>query len=96
MKKIIVENEDLCSYLESLGYEVQARKDLLSYMVQQGVNISEPAFKEYHKEYTEFTAQYETAKNEFEKTVVTPVTGNVKAQWNLDFGSRELTIQGID
>lgn len=97
MKKIRIENQEIINHLEALGYEVNARKELLSYMVQAGVPLSDTTFQDYHKEYRECFARYELAKAEFEKQYVQPLAPDGrKLNWKLDYAARELTVQGTD
>lgn len=53
-KTIKIENESAVNFLESLAYEVNARKDLLAYMLQNGTKPEDENFQAYHKEYQEF------------------------------------------
>lgn len=94
MKKITIENQEVINHLEALNYEVSSRKDLLSYLIQQGVQPAEPAFQAYHKEFQDFFIQYETAKSELEKVYVKPLGDGLT--WSLDFATKELTVQGVD
>lgn len=97
MKKITVENQEIINHLEALGYEVNARKELLSYMAQAGVPLSDAAFQDYHREYEECFARYELAKAELEKLYVQPLAPDGrKLTWRLDYAARELTVQGVD
>lgn len=98
-KKVIhIDDEAVVNKLEALSYEIQARKDLLSYMIQQDVNISESnAFKEYHAEYQKFVKDYEIAKRDFEVNFIRPtLADNQKVSWNLDFHTHDCTLTGID
>lgn len=97
MKKITIEDQGVINHLEALGYEANARKDLLAYLVQTGTALSDPAFQAYHKEFEEVFARYELAKSEFEKQYVRPLAPDGRTlSWNLDYASRELTVQGVD
>ena len=44
-KVIVIENQEKVNYLESLCYEVNARKDLLHYMIQSGTGPDNEAFR---------------------------------------------------
>lgn len=94
MKKITIQNENVVNFLESLSYEVNSRKDLMSYMIQSGVKPTDDAFKDYHKEYQDYFVQYQAAKDEFEKEYVRPFGTNLT--WNLNFSSKELTVEGVE
>lgn len=86
--------EDTSTYIESLQYELNARKDLLAFMIERGQNNSE-GFKKYHTEYMEFNAQYEMAKSEMAATYIVPKYGK-NATWNLDFRTRIATVEYSD
>lgn len=91
-KVIVIENQEKVNYLESLCYEVNARKDLLHYMIQSGTGPDNEAFRAYHDEYRRFFVQYEAAKAELEREYVKPLGDNLR--WDLDFKTRKLTIRG--
>lgn len=77
--------KDLSNYIESLQYECEARKDLCAFMINKGMADSE-AFNRYHKEYMEFFAQLETAKNEMANEYIPK-----GKKWNLDFATSQVT-----
>lgn len=88
--KIIIEDRNFIDELENLQYEVQARKNIIGYMIEMG-QMKTDTFQEYHNEYLKFFKAYELKKKEIELKYVKPAKKNVKS-WNLDFGSGELTI----
>ena len=87
-EKIIVDVA-LCEKIEALQYEVRARQDLITTYLDSRANISNARYEEYHKEYLNYFIQYEKAKKE----LVDKYVGPNKNSWNLDFNTRELTIQ---
>lgn len=93
MKKIKIEiNEETVNYIEALGYEVTARKNLLQDMIASGIALNDDAkkiFDDYHKEYVAFTAQFEMAKKKLEDEYL----GGKKCSWNLDYSTRILTAE---
>lgn len=92
MQKIVkVENQDFINFIESLHYEVNARKELISFIVSKDMGIDTDTFKKYNKEYMEFYVQYNEAKNKLEEMYVRTAVENPK-DWNLDFESGEITI----
>lgn len=94
MKKIKIENQELINYMESLSYEVAARRDVITFMLSNQMDTSSTQFQAYHKEYLEFFAQLETAKGQLEKDYVLPNSkGHVT--WSLDYGTATLTITEI-
>lgn len=87
--KVIIEDRQFIDDLERLQYEVFARKNIISYLLESN-KVSE-CFEQYHKEYLEFFKLYEKKKQEVEKLYVKPVCPMAES-WNLDFMSGELTI----
>ena len=94
MKNVTIENERIISYLEDLSYEVDAHKDLLSFMIRTNIKPDNDSFRAYHEEYVRFFSQYETAKKEFAQQYVIPVAGD-KVNWSLDFSTHEVTIESV-
>ena len=88
-------DEELANYIEGLQYETESRKDLLAFMIGNGYDTNSEAFKAYEKEFQEQFIQYNQAKSELEQKYVYPVTNGVRVNWNLDFGTRELTITRV-
>lgn len=92
MKQIKIKNQSLIDYMESLSYEVAARRDVITFMLANQMDTNSAQFKAYHKEYLEFFAELETAKGQLEKDYVLPnATGPVT--WSLDYGTATLTIK---
>ena len=90
----IVIPEGTSNYIESLQYEVNARKTLLSFCIDKGMDINGETFKKYHDEYVEFVAKYEIAKKELSDTFVAPTYPGAK--WSLDFDSNTLTVIEVE
>lgn len=88
--KVIIEDKAFINELESLQYEVQARKNIIGYMIELG-QVKTETFEEYHNEYLKFFKAYELKKGEVELKYVKPNKKDAK-NWTLDFGSGELTI----
>jgi hypothetical protein len=91
--KTVEINGDLANYIEGLQYEVDSRKDIISFMIDKNM-IDSVAFATYQKEYFECYSKYQMAKGQLEKTYVTPLlTGDQRANWNLDFETKTLMIE---
>lgn len=88
MQTIIVD-EALCLKIEALQYEVESRKDVIAQILSGGFSINGTQFAQYQEEYKNFFIQYNKAKQEL---VNTYNIGENKS-WNLNFGTRELTIE---
>lgn len=90
-----IENQSTVQYLERLNFEVTSRKDLISFMIERGMDISGESFKVYQEDYRKLYAEYELAKQAFERTEVQTISPYKKFAWNLDFGSCEVEITEV-
>ena len=84
--KIIID-EQLCTKIEMLQYEVFSRKEIITSYLNMSSNISSELFKAYQDEYKEYFTAYNKAKQEMLKKYQVLAVNN----WNLDFTTRELT-----
>lgn len=82
-------DEKICTNIELLQYEVNARKEIISAYLH--MNNGEPSelFKTYQNEYFECFKKYNLAKQEVTEKYNVPKG----VSWNLDFASRELTFE---
>lgn len=85
--------KDMSNYLESLMYETNARQDVISYMIDHGMNSSE-AFERYHAEYVEYYVKYNTAKHELESRYITSLNLG-KVSWVMNFHTNQLEVKEI-
>lgn len=93
MKQIKIKiNSEINNLLERLHYEVAARQDLLTFMIDHNMDITNSSFKAYQQEYREVYTQYNVAKKELEKQYVLPAANNEPNSWSLDFETEELTV----
>ena len=92
--KIIVE-ESVRDYVESLDYEYSTRRDAVTFMLANNMDISTDSFKKYQKEMAEFSAMFNEAKREIEKRYVLPIIGDKKVTWTLEYSTCELTITEV-
>ena len=95
MKQIeIAVPQEVSSYIQSIGYELDARRDIITYLMQQnGSPITENAnFALYHDEYKEYKIEFEMAKKQLEADYVLPAIGTDKASWELDYNTCTLAI----
>lgn len=75
MKKVIeikISN-DVCSFIESKMYEVNSRKDLLTYAMALNQSIDTDSFRTYHQEFVEFKREYDMAVEAMLNEYVRPV-----------------------
>lgn len=77
-------SKELRNKIENLQYEVEARKDLISYMLSSNFNTDSEQFKKYETEYHNFFVEYNKAKNELVETYLKGIDYN---SWNLDFAT---------
>ena len=94
MKTFMVKERELIDYIESLGFEVEARRALIEAMLRQGADITGESFRKYHDEYREFFVQFEAAKKEFEQKFVLPQAKDGLLNWTLDYQTGEVTLTG--
>lgn len=84
--KIIID-EQICTEIERLHYEVNSRKDIITSFLQMENVSATDLFKRYQEEYNETYTAYNKAKQEMVKQYEVPSDSS----WNLDFATRELT-----
>ena len=84
-------NEEVVSKIESLAFEVEARKSVIAEMLSLNMDVTTDAFSKYQSELVRFKAQFETAKKAIETEYVAPIPG--WKNWNLDYATRTLTVQ---
>ena len=82
--------ESLSNYIEGLQYEVNARRDIIALLIRQGEDGSD-SFKRYHKEYLEYYAKLETAKDTMANEYVKP--SYPECDWRLDFGTGTILVE---
>ena len=92
MKTFMVKERELIDYIESLGFEVEARRALIEAMLRQGADITGESFRKYHDEYREFFVQFETEKKEFEQKFVLPRAKEGLLNWTLDYQTGEVAL----
>lgn len=85
MRKVPVTTE-MRDYVESLMYELDARRDLCAFMIDHGMDGTE-RFEKYHDAYLKANAEYAIAKGELAK-----LAGEGK-RWRLDFENCELVVE---
>lgn len=81
---------EVVAKVESLAYEFEARKSVVTEMLAQDMDTSTDAFARYQAELVKYKAAFEAAKKEIEDQFVADVKG--WTNWNLDYASRTLTI----
>lgn len=84
-------SEEMNNKLQALQYECDSRKDLLTFMVNNNVDINSDNFQKYHKEYQDFYAELSILKDEMQKTFLNPQVPGKIIRWNLDFTTNQVT-----
>ena len=91
---ITIEDKDFLDELEKLHYEVGTRKDIISIMVNNNMDLTSETFKQYHNDLIYFQKLYDAKKNELTDIYIYPLReqGYECGDWELDFNSGELTV----
>lgn len=92
MTKTIIVPEEIRNKAQKANVERDARRDILIYIMQNNVNISEERIANYQKEYDEKYFEFEQVKSTIEKEYVMPATGGKASNWSLDYSSCVVTI----
>lgn len=89
------------SYIEALHYEMEARENLVQFIMGNGMNddsiLDSAAFKRYHNEYLAYFKRFKIAQKEVgDKYANTFGEKYGSASWILDYGTRimQITING--
>lgn len=93
MKNKIEIPVEVSNHMEGLMYDVNARKDLLAFMINNNMSNSED-FKIYHKEYVDSLVTYEKAKKQLSAEYIEKDYPN--CSWVLDFATHTLNIEVHD
>lgn len=90
-----VDNQELINLIEGLHYETEARKDIITFYITNGMDMTSEAWQSYNKEYREFFVQYSEAKTQLEDLFIKKnpeLDGRAYTRWNLDFATGNLTV----
>ena len=87
-----IEDQEFVNLIEALHYEVNSRRDLLSYMLNSDMRTDTAAYEKYNREYMEFFVKYTQAKNKLEEIYVRTAVEK-PLNWNLDFETGEVTVE---
>lgn len=91
IKKIIVDH-DFVTEIQKNSIEAEARKNIISFMISQEMNINCEQFKQYQDEYVEYFTTYEMLKDQLYKLYIQPLQINSEINWELDYSNDELTL----
>lgn len=83
--------QEVVNKIQALNAEVDARKNLIAFMISSEMNISNEQFNNYQSEYLKYFVEFEEAKSNFEKEYVRTAIAN-PISWNLDYQECEVAI----
>ena len=92
MIKTISIPEEIRDRVQKANVERDARRDILLYIMQNDINISEERIARYQKEYDEKYFEFEQAKSIIEKDFVKPTTDGKALNWSLDYSNCVVSI----
>ena len=92
--KVIKVEEQLSNYIEGLQHEVNARESIIkSILTTPGIEINKELFDAYHKELTDFKAEYEKAKEQLQAQYMPEEFVGHEVNWSLDFATCMVTFE---
>ena len=92
MIKTITVPEEIRTAAQKANVERDARRDILLYIMQNDVNISQERINQYQKEYDDKFFEFEKIKNVIEKEYVQPAVDGKASKWSLDYDTCTVTI----
>ncbi len=92
MIKTITVPTTLRDKIQKADIERSSRRDIITYILEKGINVPEERFAKYQSEYDEKFRNFEQAKNELEKEYVMPATNGTASNWSLDYSTCVVTI----
>lgn len=87
--------QDKINHIQKLDTEMSARRSLISFMISNGMDVSNQRFKEYQQDYEQAFLLFETAKAEIEQEYVDKNLNSSyqqKLSWDLNYRTNILTI----
>lgn len=94
-KEITIENQEIVDLVESLQYEVESRKEIISFMIEKTLQNTEN-FESYQNEYREYFVQLSVAKNTLEQMIKAAYPEINILTWNLEFSTKKITVDYFD
>ena len=87
--------ENLRNDIQRADMEYQSRRNILIYIMQNDIAISQERINNYQVECDNKFIIFEQLKNKLEKEYVIPAVGNKKYSWKLDYLSSIISISII-
>lgn len=84
-------NQDTVNYIQAISMECSSRQSLLN-TISQLQGTASKAFKDYHKEYVEFDAEYQLIKERLQEIYIPKKLRDLPIDWSLDFQTNLLTV----
>ena len=92
MKQIVIPvDREQARRVDALGYEVQARKQVIAFYLDRGMDTGTEQFARYQREYVEQFVAWEQAKNELVQTCLSGYPD--RRRWWLDSGRGEIRLE---
>ena len=96
MIKTITIPAELRDKTQRANVERDSRRDILLYIMENNLNVSEERIVNYQKEYDEKYFEFEQAKATIEKEYVQPAVNNQALNWSLNYDDCVVTIEVAD
>lgn len=97
MIKTVTIPEELRNKVQRANIERDSRRDILLYIMQNNLNISEERIANYQKEYDEKYYEFEQMKSIIEKEYIQPIINNNQtSNWTLNYNNCIITIEVFD
>lgn len=96
MIKTITIPAELRDKTQRANVERDSRRDILLYIMENNLNVSEERIANYQKEYDEKYFEFEQAKATIEKEYVQPAVNNQALNWSLNYDNCIVTIEVTD
>ena len=93
MIKTITIPGELRDRAQRANIERDSRRDILLYIMENNLNVSEERIANYQKEYDEKYFEFEQVKATIEKEYVQPATNNQALNWSLNYNDCIVTIE---
>ena len=93
MRILNIDNQnEILNILERADYEVSCRRNIINFMIRDGMNNTEN-FQKYWDEYILYTKAYDKLKYEFQRDYIIPNAGeNFTGRWEVDFRTQEIKL----
>jgi hypothetical protein len=84
--------QETINYMQAIALNVNGRKDLLTFIANQ-LGVDSKPFRDYEKEYLDYNAEYELAKNEFRDKYIPKELQKHQVKWTISYVTNILTME---